>query len=103
MGEAPVPVVQHPPKKLFIASVSLVVSIALFSGIYAAISAHSSAPPFEGFGSPRRFSFGETVYFAVVTQSTVGYGNIGPRSMAAKAACAAQAAMTLAVALFLAS
>ena len=99
----PLPVVQHPPKKLLIATCALLLSIAIFSGVYAALSHHSVTPPFEGFGAPRRLTLGEAVYFATVTQSTVGYGNIGPSSMGAKIACAIQAATTLAVALFLAT
>ena len=99
----PVSVLQHPPRKLWLATCALLVSIAMFSGVYTAMSHYSTAPPFEGFDRKRRLTFGEALYFATVTQSTVGYGNIGPSSMEAKIACAVQASTTMAIGLFLAS
>jgi voltage-gated potassium channel len=60
------------------------VLVVLFASAYRIISQYTYESHFYVEGNPRALSFSESIYFSVVTISTVGYGDITPHSSLAR-------------------
>jgi voltage-gated potassium channel len=58
--------------------------VILFASAYCILSQYSSAPHFYIGDSPGVLSFSESIYFSIVSISTVGYGDIVPHSSLAR-------------------
>ena len=54
--------------------------VILFASAYRLLSAYTSGPHFQIAGEPRGLSISESLYFSIVSISTVGYGDIVPIS-----------------------
>ncbi len=55
-------------------------TVIVFAAIYRIIDRYSSAHHFFVNGEPKSLGFPESLYFSIVTLSTVGYGDITPQS-----------------------
>ena len=60
------------------------VLVILFASVYRIMSQYSFEPHFYVGNTPRALSFSESIYFSIVTISTVGYGDILPHSSLAR-------------------
>ena len=58
--------------------------IILFASAYHILSQYTGKPHFYVGGSPQVLSFSESIYFSIVSISTVGYGDIVPHSSVAR-------------------
>jgi voltage-gated potassium channel len=58
--------------------------VILFASAYQILSQHTSEPHFYVGGAPHALSFSESIYFSIVSMSTVGYGDIVPHSSLAR-------------------
>ena len=58
--------------------------IILFASAYHILSQYTGRPHFYVGGSPQVLSFSESIYFSIVSISTVGYGDIVPHSSVAR-------------------
>jgi voltage-gated potassium channel len=58
--------------------------VILFASAYQILSQYTSEPHFYVGGAPRALSFSESIYFSIVSMSTVGYGDIVPHSSLAR-------------------
>jgi voltage-gated potassium channel len=58
--------------------------VILFASVYHILSQYTSEPHFYVSGAPRALSFSESIYFSIVSMSTVGYGDIVPYSSLAR-------------------
>jgi hypothetical protein len=58
--------------------------IILFASAYHIISQYTGNSHFYVGGAPRALSFSESIYFSIISISTVGYGDIVPHSSAAR-------------------
>ncbi len=58
--------------------------VILFASAYRLLSAYTSGPHFQIAGDPRGLSISESLYFSIVSISTVGYGDIVPVSSFAR-------------------
>jgi voltage-gated potassium channel len=58
--------------------------VILFGSIYHILSQYTADAHFEVDGIPRALSFSESIYFSIVSISTVGYGDIVPHSSLAR-------------------
>jgi voltage-gated potassium channel len=70
------------PAFAFLTFYSLLVII--FACAYRILSSYSGEPHFFVSGKPSNLSFSESVYFSIVSISTVGYGDIVPHSSVAR-------------------
>lgn len=73
-------------------SIYLLIAVA-FAVVYAIIGEFESAPFFAGGGPSKLGEFPEFMYFSVITQSTVGYGDFVPGTGLGRAFASAQALM----------
>jgi voltage-gated potassium channel len=58
--------------------------VILFASAYRILSQYTAEPHFYVGGTPRALSFSESIYFSIVSISTVGYGDIVPHSSLAR-------------------
>lgn len=76
------------PAFAFLTFYSLIVVI--FAALYRLIDRFDGATTFAIAGTPRAIGFVESLYFSIVTLSTVGYGDIVPLTYAVRALVAVQ-------------
>jgi voltage-gated potassium channel len=76
------------------------VLVLIFAGLYRIIDRVSGAPHFSIAGQIREISFPESLYFSIVTLSTVGYGDIFPRTDAIRALAASEMVFGVVLLLF---
>ncbi|CAK0757132.1 Potassium channel domain-containing protein [Azospirillaceae bacterium] len=74
--------------------------VILFAGLYSIIERFSRGPDFIVGGIARPLTFAESLYFSVVTLSTVGYGDIQPHSGLARFTAAVEIVMGVLLLLF---
>jgi voltage-gated potassium channel len=74
--------------------------VILFAGMYSIIERFSTGPDFVVGGMARPLTFAESLYFSVVTLSTVGYGDIQPHSGLSRFVAAVEIVMGVLLLLF---
>ena len=82
-------------------TVAFAVLIVLFAIVYWIIDAQDETTNFSGVSNKNCFL--EKLWFSTVTQSTVGYGDIYPKTMKTRLLAGIQIFSTLAIGLYLAS
>jgi voltage-gated potassium channel len=86
------------PAFAFLTFYSLLVIV--FAAIYCILSHYAGGQHFEVAHAHRTLSFGEALYFSVVTLSTVGYGDILPTSNIARVLASIQVVLGVILLLF---
>lgn len=86
------------PAFAFLTFYSMIVVV--FGGVYRLIGRLDSVPTFTVGGQARDLSFVESLYFSIVTLSTVGYGDIVPLSYAVRIVVALQIVAGIVLLLF---
>lgn len=86
------------PAFAFLTFYSMIVVV--FGGVYRLIGRLDSVPTFVVGGQARDLSFVESLYFSIVTLSTVGYGDIVPLSYAIRIVVALQIVSGIVLLLF---
>lgn len=79
-------------------TLALVASIVLFALLYAALDyvpSEKAASHFSGIAGEDKYSFGTKLYFSIMTQATVGVGDVVPRTAPARFLVSAQALTTI--------
>lgn len=86
------------PAFAFLTFYSLITVI--FAAIYRLIDRFDGVPTFTFSGLPRDIGFSESLYFSIVTLSTVGYGDVVPLTYAVRAVVAVQIVLGIVLLLF---
>jgi uncharacterized protein YpmB len=81
----------------------IVIFIIIFTIIYCALDWYSNETNFNGIDEADKNSILPKLYFSTVTQSTVGYGDISPKTTPARWVSMIQIMSTIVIALYLAS
>lgn len=86
------------PAFAFLTFYSLITIV--FASLYRLIDRFDGQTTFVLVGGPREIGFAESLYFSIVTLSTVGYGDIAPLTYAVRALVAVQIVLGIVLLLF---